>query len=89
MAYARGSVAWLYHQPWPNKWVHVKSWHYRNYPVITPEQQVLDTQRPNLVFLGWAVPRNEELKLIWIRPYFKGPDLATLINKPYLVNCEA
>ena len=24
-------------------------------------------------------------RLIWIRPYFKGPDVAALINKPYLV----
>lgn len=26
-----------------------------------------------------------ERKLLWIRPHFKGPDLATVINKPYLV----
>jgi hypothetical protein len=28
---------------------------------------------------------NLERKLIWIRPYYKGPDLAAVINKPYLV----
>lgn len=28
---------------------------------------------------------NQERKLIWIRPHYKGPDLAALINKPYLV----
>lgn len=27
----------------------------------------------------------QERKLTWIRPYFKGPDLAVLINKPYQV----
>ena len=30
-------------------------------------------------------PESLERKLIWIRPHFKGPDLATTINKPYLV----
>lgn len=30
-------------------------------------------------------PGKQERKLIWIRPHNKGPDLATLINKPYLV----
>jgi len=30
-------------------------------------------------------PENQERKLIWIRPYYKGPDLAATINKPYLV----
>lgn len=30
-------------------------------------------------------PENQGRKLIWIRPYYKGPDLATTINKPYLV----
>jgi len=30
-------------------------------------------------------PGNQARKLIWIRPHYKGPDLATLINKPYLV----
>jgi hypothetical protein len=29
--------------------------------------------------------RNEERKLVWIRPFYKGPDMATLINKPYSV----
>jgi len=28
---------------------------------------------------------NQERKLVWIRPYYKGPDLAATINKPYLV----
>ena len=28
---------------------------------------------------------NQEHKLIWIRPYYKGTDLATTINKPYIV----
>lgn len=27
----------------------------------------------------------QDRKLIWIRPHYKGPDLAALINKPYLV----
>ncbi|MBT2336536.1 hypothetical protein J7E49_21815 [Variovorax paradoxus] len=27
----------------------------------------------------------QERKLIWITPFYKGPDLATLINKPYVV----
>lgn len=30
-------------------------------------------------------PESQERKLIWIRPYFKGSDLAATINKPYLV----
>lgn len=30
-------------------------------------------------------PGSQECKLLWIRPHFKGPDLATVINKPYLV----
>lgn len=30
-------------------------------------------------------PENQERKLVWIRPYYKGPDLAATINKPYLV----
>lgn len=30
-------------------------------------------------------PESLERKLIWIRPYYKGPDLAATINKPYLV----
>ena len=30
-------------------------------------------------------PENQERKLIWIRPYYKGSDLAATINKPYLV----
>ena len=30
-------------------------------------------------------PESQERKLIWIRPHYKGPDLATTINKPYLV----
>ncbi|WP_372094431.1 hypothetical protein [Tistrella mobilis] len=30
-------------------------------------------------------PENQDRKLIWIRPYYKGPDLAATINKPYLV----
>lgn len=30
-------------------------------------------------------PERQERKLIWIRPFLKGPDLATTINKPYLV----
>lgn len=28
---------------------------------------------------------NQSRKLVWIRPYYKGADLATTINKPYLV----
>ncbi len=28
---------------------------------------------------------SQDRKLIWIRPYYKGPDLAATINKPYLV----
>lgn len=28
---------------------------------------------------------NQDRKLIWIRPHYKGPDLAATINKPYLV----
>ncbi len=28
---------------------------------------------------------NQERKLIWIRPHYKGPDLAAVINRPYLV----
>lgn len=28
---------------------------------------------------------NQERKLIWIRPHFKGPDIAEMVNKPYLV----
>ena len=28
---------------------------------------------------------NQDRKLIRIKPHYKGPDLATLINKPYLV----
>lgn len=30
-------------------------------------------------------PESQDRKLIWIRPYYKGPDLAATINKPYLV----
>lgn len=30
-------------------------------------------------------PDSQDRKLIWIRPYYKGPDLAATINKPYLV----
>jgi len=30
-------------------------------------------------------PGNQERKLIWIRPFYKGADLAAQINKPYLV----
>ncbi|MGB9128418.1 MAG: hypothetical protein WCB97_02110 [Thiobacillus sp.] len=30
-------------------------------------------------------PGSRERKLLWIRPHYKGPDLATVINKPYLV----
>lgn len=30
-------------------------------------------------------PEGQERKLIWIRPYYKGPDLAATINKPYLL----
>lgn len=30
-------------------------------------------------------PENQNRKLIWIRPHYKGPDLATAINRPYLV----
>lgn len=30
-------------------------------------------------------PERQERKLIWIRPHYKGADLATTINKPYLV----
>jgi hypothetical protein len=30
-------------------------------------------------------PENKDRKLTWIRPYYKGPDLAATINKPYLV----
>ncbi|MDP3426840.1 MAG: hypothetical protein Q8S17_05625, partial [Humidesulfovibrio sp.] len=30
-------------------------------------------------------PGAQKRKLIWIRPHYKGPDLAALINKPYLV----
>lgn len=29
--------------------------------------------------------KNTERKLIWIRPFYKGPDVATHINKPYVV----
>ena len=28
---------------------------------------------------------NQERKLIWIQPHFKGPDIAEIVNKPYLV----
>lgn len=28
---------------------------------------------------------NQDRKLIWVRPHYKGPDIATAINKPYLV----
>ena len=28
---------------------------------------------------------SQERKLIWIAPFYKGPDLATLLNKPYVV----
>jgi hypothetical protein len=27
----------------------------------------------------------QERKIIWIRPFFKGPDLAAIVNKPYIV----
>lgn len=30
-------------------------------------------------------PESQDRKLIWIRPHYKGPDLAATINKPYLV----
>jgi hypothetical protein len=30
-------------------------------------------------------PERQERKLIWIRPHYKGPDLAATINKPYVV----
>jgi len=30
-------------------------------------------------------PESQERKLIWIRPYYKGSDIAATINKPYLV----
>ena len=30
-------------------------------------------------------PESQDRKLIWIRPYYKGSDLAATINKPYLV----
>lgn len=30
-------------------------------------------------------PERQERKLIWVRPYYKGPDFAATINKPYLV----
>lgn len=30
-------------------------------------------------------PASQDRKLIWIAPFYKGPDLATLINKPYVV----
>ena len=30
-------------------------------------------------------PGGRERKLLWIRPHYKGPDLAAVINKPYLV----
>lgn len=30
-------------------------------------------------------PGSRERKLLWIRPHYKGPDLAAVINKPYLV----
>lgn len=30
-------------------------------------------------------PESKERKLVWIRPYYKGDDLAAAINKPYLV----
>ena len=32
---------------------------------------------------------NQERKLIWIQPHFKGPDIAEIVNKPYLVNLQA
>ncbi len=28
--------------------------------------------------------KGEQRKLIWIRPYYKGPELAELVNKPYI-----
>ena len=30
-------------------------------------------------------PGATQRKLVWIRPHFKGPDIADLVNKPYLV----
>lgn len=31
-------------------------------------------------------PKKQDRKLIWIRPYCKGPDLVEYINRPYIVN---
>ena len=30
-------------------------------------------------------PESQSRKIIWIQPYYKGPDIAVTINKPYLV----
>lgn len=30
-------------------------------------------------------PGAAQRRLIWIRPHYKGPDIASLVNKPYLV----
>jgi len=30
-------------------------------------------------------PGSSQRRLVWIKPYFKGPDMAELINRPYVV----
>ena len=30
-------------------------------------------------------PGGQQRKLIWIKPFYKGPDIAQVINKPYVV----